>query len=153
MKRKKKGSDGWLMLIAVTHIAKGLVLCAITIGAISLLHKDVEGHAEHWADVFRLDPDNRYIGAILEKLHLIHTKELKEISGLTGLYAALFLTQGTGLALRQRWAEWLTIVATSLFIPVEVYELVHQFTAIRLALLFTNIAVVAFLVWIVRQKQ
>ena len=141
------------MAIAVTHIAKGLVLVAITIGAISLIHKDVVGHAEHWVDMFRLDPDNRYIGAMLEKLHLVHTKELKEISGLTGFYAVLFLTQGTGLAFRQRWAEWLTIVATSLFIPVEIYEICREFTLIKSALLLTNLAVVAFLVWLLRQKH
>ena len=141
------------MTIAVAHIAKGLVLVAVTIGAISLIHKNVVGHAEHWVDMFRLDPDNRYIGAILEKLHLVHTKELKGISGLTGIYAALFLTQGIGLVFRQRWAEWLTVIGTSLFIPVEIYEICREFTLIRSALLLTNIAVVAFLVWLLRQKR
>ena len=40
--------------------------------------------------------------------------------------AALEITEGVGLFYRKRWAEWLTVVATSLLVPIEVYELVTQ---------------------------
>ena len=68
-------------------------------------------------------------------------------------YAALFLTEGTGLLLRKRWAEWLTIVATSSLMPLELYELIKEFTAIRLTVLLVNAAVVLFLIYRVRQKE
>lgn len=119
----------------------------------SLFHKDVASHVERWLGQLRIDPDNQYVGALLTKLQLVHTKELKELSALGAGYAALFLTEGTGLLFRQRWAEWLTIVSTSLFMPVEVYELIKEFTALRLLLLLVNAAVVLFLVYRVRQKE
>jgi uncharacterized membrane protein (DUF2068 family) len=34
----------------------------------------------------------------------------------------LELVEGGGLFYRKRWAEWLTVVATSLLVPLEVYE-------------------------------
>ena len=83
----------------------------------------------------------------------MHTKELKELSALGAAYAALFLTEGTGLLFRKRWAEWLTIVATSSLMPIEVYELVKQFTAVRLLALLVNAAVVLYLIYLVRQKE
>jgi uncharacterized membrane protein (DUF2068 family) len=67
-------------------------------------------------------------------------------------YAALFLTEGTGLLFRQRRAEWLTIVATSSLMPFELYELVNKFTAARLLALLVNAAVVLYLIYLVRQK-
>jgi uncharacterized membrane protein (DUF2068 family) len=86
---------------------------ALAFGALSFFHKDVVAQVEHWLDQLRIDPDNQFIGTILSKLEMVNTKELKELSALGTGYAALFLTEGTGLLFRKRWAEWLTIVATS----------------------------------------
>jgi uncharacterized membrane protein (DUF2068 family) len=58
-----------------------------------------------------------------------------------------------GLLFRQRWAEWLTIIATTSFVSLEIYELVKKFTAVRLLLLIGNCAIVLLLVYRVRQKH
>jgi uncharacterized membrane protein (DUF2068 family) len=152
-KRSHSRGDGALLVIAVFKFVKGAVLLALAFGALSFLHKDVASHVEHWLDQLRIDPDNQFIGALLSKLQLVHTKELKELSALGAGYAALFLTEGTGLLFRKRWAEWLTIVATSSLMPFEVYELAKEFTAVRLVALLVNAVVVLYLVYLVRQKE
>jgi len=152
-KRSHSRGDGALLVIAIFKFIKGAVLLALAFGALSFLHKDVASHVEHWLDQLRIDPDNQFIGALLSKLQLVHTKELKELSALGAAYAALFLTEGTGLLFRKRWAEWLTIVATSSLMPFEVYELVKEFTAVRLLALLVNAAVVLYLIYLVRQKD
>ena len=151
-KRSHSHGGAALFLIAIFKFVKGALLLALAFGALSLLHKDVASEVQHWLDQLRIDPDNQFIGALLSKLELVHTKELKELSALGTGYAALFLTEGTGLLLRKRWAEWLTIVATSSLLPIEVYELVKEFTAIRLLALLINAAVVLYLIYVVRQK-
>jgi uncharacterized membrane protein (DUF2068 family) len=152
-KRSHLHGDGALLIIAVFKFVKGAVLLALALGALSLLHKDVALEVKHWLDQLRIDPDNEFIGGLLSKLELIHSKELKELSALGAAYAGLFLTEGTGLLFRQRWAEWLTIVATSSLMPIEVYELVEKFTAVRLLALLINAAVVLYLIYLVRQKE
>ena len=129
-------------MIAVFKFVKGVLFMALAFGALSLLHKDVASEVGYWLDQLRIDPDNQFIGGLLSKLELIHSKELKELSALGAAYAGLFLTEGTGLLFRQRWAEWLTIVATSSLMPIEAYELVEKFTAVRLLALLINAAVV-----------
>ena len=140
-------------MIAVFKFIKGAVLLALAFGALSFLHKNVASEVEQWLDQLRIDPDNEFIGTLLSKLQLVHTKELKELSALGAAYAALFLTEGTGLLFRKRWAKWLTIIATSSLMPIEVYELVKEFTGVRLAALLVNAAVVAYLIYLVRQKE
>jgi uncharacterized membrane protein (DUF2068 family) len=152
-KRSRSRGDRVLLVIALFKFVKGALLVALAFGALSLLHKDVASHAEHWLDQLRIDPDNRFIGTALSKLQLIHTKELKELSVLGAGYAVLFLIEGTGLLFRKRWAEWLTIFATSSLMPLELYELVREFTAMRLIVLLVNAAVVLFLIYRVRQKE
>jgi uncharacterized membrane protein (DUF2068 family) len=153
-KRSHSRGDGALLVIAVFKFIKGAVLLALAFGALSFfLHKDVASEVEHSLDQLWIDPDNRFIGAILSKLQLVHTKELKELSALGAGYAALFLTEGTDLLFRKRWAEWLTIVATSSLMPFEVYELVKELTVVRLLALLVNAAVVLYLIYLVRQKE
>jgi uncharacterized membrane protein (DUF2068 family) len=151
--RSHSHGDGALLVIAIFKFVKGALLLAFAFGALSLLHKDVASEVERWLDQLRIDADNQLIGTLLVKLQLVHTKELKELSALGAGYAALFLTEGTGLLFRKLWAEWLTIIATSSLMPIEVYELVEKFTAVRLLALLINAAVVLYLIYLVRQKE
>jgi uncharacterized membrane protein (DUF2068 family) len=62
------------------------------------------------------------------------------------LYAGLFATEGVGLWMGRRWAEYLTVVATGSFVPLEVVELARRVTAPRAGALILNLAVVAYLI-------
>jgi uncharacterized membrane protein (DUF2068 family) len=151
--KTRTGGDRALFAIALFKWAKGLMLLVVAAGAISLFHKDVQSQVESWINACRIDPENRYIAAGLEKLDLVHARQLKELSFLSAFYAAIFLTEGTGLALRKRWAEYLTIIATGLLIPLEIYELFKKPTVLRAVFLVANVAIVAFLVHLVRSKE
>jgi uncharacterized membrane protein (DUF2068 family) len=152
-KTSRSHGDGALLVIAIFKFVKGALLLALALGALTLLHKDVASEVQYWLDQLRIDPDNQFIGGLLSKVQLVHSKELKELSALGAAYAGLFLTEGTGLLFRKRWAEWLTIIATSSLMPLEVYELVKAFTGVRLLALLINAAVVLYLIYLVRQKE
>jgi uncharacterized membrane protein (DUF2068 family) len=63
------------------------------------------------------------------------------------------LTEGTGLALRKRWAEYFTIIATSSFVPLEVYELVKNFTITKVVVIAVNVAIIVYLVVVLKQRE
>jgi uncharacterized membrane protein (DUF2068 family) len=142
-----------LRLIAAFKIFKGLVLFAVGIGAVKLLHKDVAFEVERWADIFRVDPNNHYIHRLMERFSILDARKLKELSVGTFFYSALLLTEGVGLMLGKRWAEYFTIVATSSFIPLEVYELTKRVSSPRLVVLLINVAVVVYLVIELRRNH
>ena len=60
-------------------------------------------------------------------------------------YAALMGTEGVALHLRKPWARWLTIIATSSLIPIELYEIAREPHPARIIVLFINVAVVIYL--------
>jgi hypothetical protein len=78
-KRSHSHGDGTLLVIAVLKFVKGALLLTLAFGALTLLHKDVASEVEHWLNQLRIDPDNQFIGTLLSKLQLVHTKELKEM--------------------------------------------------------------------------
>lgn len=152
MTEKIKGSRG-LLLIAAFKLIKGLGLLALGIGALKLLHKDVAAEIAQWLDALRVDPHNRCIQMLLEKLGVVDDRKLKALSVGTFFYSALFLTEGVGLALRKRWAEYLTIISTASLLPLEVYEIAKRADAARLVVLLANIAIVVYLVIEVRRTR
>jgi uncharacterized membrane protein (DUF2068 family) len=90
---------------------------------------------------------------LLEKLLSLDPRKLREFSVGTFFYSALLLTEGTGLLMRKRWAEYFTIIATSSFIPLEVYELTRRVSSPRLILLLLNVAVVVYLAIVLRRSR
>ena len=60
----------------------------------------------------------------------------------TLLFAGLFTTEGLGLLLRKRWAEYFTIVTTGGLIPLEIYELWRHFTVAKTGVALVNILIV-----------
>jgi uncharacterized membrane protein (DUF2068 family) len=147
-----KGSRG-LLLIAAFKLIKGLALLALGIGALKLLHRDVAAEIAQWIDVLRVDPHNHYIRLLLEKLGMVDDRKLKALSIGTFFYSALFLTEGIGLALRKRWAEYLTIISTASLLPLEIYEIVKRASSPRIVVLIANIAIVVYLVIEVRRTR
>ena len=135
-----------LVLIGLFKLAKALLLIAAGIGAIRLLHRDVPATVSHFVQVLRIDPENRYVHAALAKVFRVTPKQLKELSAGTFFYAALFAIEGVGLLLAKRWAEYFTIVTTSAFLPLEIYEMTKHFTALKLAVTVVNALIVVYLV-------
>jgi uncharacterized membrane protein (DUF2068 family) len=140
------GTPRALRVIAAFKLFKGLILFAVGVGAVKLLHKDLAFEVERWADIFRVDPNNHYIHRLLERFSILDDRKLKELSVGTFFYSALLLTEGVGLLLGKRWAEYFTIIATSSFIPLEVYEIAKRVSSPRLVTLLINVVVVIYLV-------
>ncbi|HTP16972.1 MAG TPA: DUF2127 domain-containing protein [Streptosporangiaceae bacterium] len=68
------------------------------------------------------------------------------VAALLAAYAVVELIEATGLWLAKRWGEYFAMVATSIFLPYEIYELVGKVTVTRLVLFAVNLALVLYLV-------
>jgi len=142
-----------LYLIAAFKLFKGLVLFAVGIGALKLLKNGAAAEVYRWANAFRVDPNNQYLQRLLLRFSILDDKKLKELSVGTFFYSALLLTEGLGLLLRKRWAEYFTIFMTASFIPLEVYELTRRVSLARGVVLLLNIAVVVYLAISLRRNR
>jgi uncharacterized membrane protein (DUF2068 family) len=142
-----------IVVIAAFKLCTGASLLALSLGLHRFLHRDLRRTVLNWIDIFRVDPENRYVAALLAKIGLVDDRHLKELVGLAAIYAVLHLVEGTGLMLRKRWAEYLTVIATGSFVPLEIYEIFRHTTPSRIALLIANLAIVAYLTWVIRQKS
>lgn len=90
--------------------------------------------------------DSKLIRAIDHALGLSGTA-LMWIAVALLAYAAIELIEAVGLWLGKRWGEYFAVVATSAFLPLEIYELTERVTVLRAGALVVNIAAVLWLLW------
>ena len=132
-------------IIAGWKLLKGLLLLIVGIKLLTLLDKDVALWFSDFIERHRIDAENHYVHSIIEKLAGVNNNKLIAFSTGAFLYAALQFTEGVGLWFEKRWAEVLTVIATSLLVPVELYEIYERFTWVRAAILIINLFVIWYL--------
>jgi len=144
----------YLRWIAILNLIKGILLCLLAIGLLGFLHKDLEVIVRTWVSFLGFNMEGRHIVRFLAHVDRVTDKQLAEWSGITFALAGVFIAEGTGLLLRQKWAQYLTITFTSSFIPIEIYETHRHFGWMRLTVLFVNVVIVAFLaILLVHEKK
>ena len=142
--------DAFIKVIIVERIVKAIVL---TVLAIALLVAGRNGWLDSWADYaenqLNLDVGRGIIMQLLIKA-LVYIGAVAHISVIAVsaiAYAALEATEGVGLAMRRRWAEYLTVIATGILIPYEAYEVVTRPTLFKVGALLLNVGVVGYLAY------
>jgi uncharacterized membrane protein (DUF2068 family) len=61
------------------------------------------------------------------------------------LYGLLQVAEGIGLWSLKRWGEYVAVVGTTLFIPLEIYEIVEKVSWLKISILAINVAAVLYL--------
>lgn len=144
---------GVLRAIAWYKFAKVTLLVAVGLGALKLLQPKMAIVLDSWAADLGASRERRAVVRLVSLIGGVHPHRLEAIAIGAFLFAALFLTEGVGLWLGKRWAQYLTLIATTLFVPLEVYSLARHVTPPRFATLVLNLAVVALLLLHLRRHR
>jgi uncharacterized membrane protein (DUF2068 family) len=142
--------DAFIKVIIAEKLIRAVVLAALGVGLLVAGHN---GWLDYWADwaenQLNLNVGRSVILQLLLRL-LVYVGAFNHITLLALsalLYAALETTEGVGLAMRRRWAEYLTVIATGVLIPYEFYEVLRRPTLLKVGALALNLAVVGYLAY------
>ena len=142
--------DAFIKVIIVERIVKSTVLLVAAIGLLVAGHS---GWLDQWGDYaenqLNLNVGHNLVITLLFRLlaYIGNFNHLTIIAVAGIIYAALEGTEGVGLAMRRRWAEYLTVIATGILIPYEAYEVVRHATLFKVGALLLNLAVVGYLAY------
>jgi uncharacterized membrane protein (DUF2068 family) len=139
-------------VIATERALRGLLLVGAGIYLFSHLGSDLGRLAERVMRQIELDPRRPFLHRLIERLHQFHAHELRIAAILAVGYGTLELIEGVGLWLDRLWAEYLTLVATSLLIPFELYVLVRNPSLWKAAGIFVNLLIVGYLFSLLRRR-
>lgn len=136
-----------LYFIIACKLVKGMLALALAFGVFKLAGQnlpDLFDKALRWV---HLDPENRFLSDIGDKLDLITPANVRRVAVGTCFYSLFSLVEGIGLMFRAPWAGWLAIGESAFFIPIEVRELVHlpHFSWVVFSVLTINVIIVWYL--------
>jgi uncharacterized membrane protein (DUF2068 family) len=135
-------------VVAVFEALKGALVLSAGLGLLSLVHHDLQAAAERLVRHSHLNPAHHYPRIFIEAASHTDDSRLRSLAVLAFLYAAVRRIEAYGLWHMRVWAEWFAIIAGSLFLPVEIYELFRRATWTRGLVLMTNLFIVAYLVYV-----
>jgi uncharacterized membrane protein (DUF2068 family) len=133
--------------IAAERAFRALVLAVIGIVLLSHPHTNWSAEIATLAQKLGLDPKGNWIQRILKDAARINSRKSVLFGVVALVYAALEGAEAYGLWRRRRWGEWLTVLATSLLLIPEIWELTKSATPLKVGALVVNIAVVLYLLW------
>jgi uncharacterized membrane protein (DUF2068 family) len=143
-----------LRALAIERWARGLLLTLLGIAVLVLKSTQVSVQQLFDKDLTALRPffdqihfkvsDSSTINSI-ERVLNAKGSTLNLIAASLLLYAALQIVEGIGLWSLKRWGEYVAVVGTTLFVPLEVYEVVDHLTWLKLVVLIVNVAAVIYL--------
>lgn len=141
-----------IRLITIERFAKAAILA---IGGVALLlfsHTNaVHQLAEQLQDQLNLSPGRGWwrhlFAALVARLTNLSPGKTVAIGVGAILYGALEAFEGYGLLRRRRWAEYLVLVATAAFLPLEVDELLRKPTLFKAGALLVNLLIIGYLIW------
>jgi len=62
-------------------------------------------------------------------------------------YGILELVEAIGLWFKKRWGEYVAVVATALFVPLEIHEVIVKVSGLRVGALILNLFAIAYILW------
>lgn len=143
---------GMIRFIIIERFLKATVLVAggVVILVVANRGNSLQQLAERFQSELDLSPGRGVVRRLLEEIVIrfgSYSRTRQDTIAVAALlYGSLEGLEGVGLLRRRRWAEYLVLVATAVFLPWEIDEIVHRATALKVLALAVNVAIIAYLV-------
>jgi uncharacterized membrane protein (DUF2068 family) len=137
-------SDG-VRAVAVVEALKGAVVLLAGFGLISLLHRDIQSVAMDLVRHLHLSPASYYPHVFLALMANVSDRQLWLFAGLAFGYSVMRFVEAYALWLQRRWGEWFAAGSGALYLPLEIYELSHGVSGIKVLTLTINLIVVGYM--------
>lgn len=136
-----------LRTIAVYKLVKVLLLLALAVGEVRLRDASLTAKLLVWASARPHGIEHEAVNHLLQLISGLTASRMHALRVVTLAYAAVFATEGIGLWMQKRWAEWLTTIITASLIPLELWEMIQRPNLGMAAVLVANGAIVIYLAW------
>lgn len=134
-----------LRVVAFFEGAKGLLVLLAGFELLSFIHKDIHEAAIRLVEHLDLNPASHYPRIFLDLINRINDTNLWSMAIAAAMYSLMRMVEAVGLWLRKSWAEWFAVLTGGMYIPVEIFEVVHKTTWPRVTVLVVNLGVVSYL--------
>ncbi len=134
-----------LRTVAMFEFGKGVLFLMLGLGALSFEHRDIAKAADILIQRLHLDPTWHYSELLITSVSKLTAVRLQWI-GIVGLtLSAVRIAEGYFLWRQNAWAEWLAVVSSSIYLPLEIYHFYHRPSVFGAGVFLVNLIIVIYL--------
>ncbi len=139
--------------VALLEAAKGTLVILTGFGALSLVHRDAQQFAERLVGHLHLNPAKHFPQIFIDAAAHLSDARLWMLAAFAASYGLVRFIEAWGLWHGRRWAEWFATVSGAIYVPFEIYELLHKTSWLSVGALVVNLLVVGLMVFALRRSH
>jgi uncharacterized membrane protein (DUF2068 family) len=103
--------------------------------------------------LLHISPDHHFAQVFLDWADTLTEAKLWAVAAVAAAYSFLRFVEAYGLWCAKAWAEWIALVSGALYLPFEVYKLIHHPSLFHICVLLINLAVVLYMIYALKTDQ
>jgi uncharacterized membrane protein (DUF2068 family) len=143
-----------LRAVATFELTKGLIVLLSACGVLLLVHReDPWDIADGLLRLLHISPDHHFAQVFLDWADSLTETKMWAVAGVAVGYSLLRFVEAYGLWYAKAWAEWIALISGTLYLPFEIYKLVHKQSLFHVSVLLVNLAVVLYMAYALKTGE
>jgi uncharacterized membrane protein (DUF2068 family) len=143
-----------LRAVASLELTKGMIVFLAACGVLLLTRReDAWDIADGLLRLLHISPDHHFAQVFLDWADSLTDAKLWTVAAVAVSYSVLRFVEAYGLWYAKAWAEWIALISGALYLPFEIYKLVHKQNLFHVSILLINAAVVAYMVYALKTDE
>ena len=143
-----------LRAVATFELFKGLAVLLAAFGILLLVHReDPWDIADGLLRLLHISPDHHFAQVFLDWADSLTEAKVWAVAGVAVGYSLLRFVEAYGLWYARAWAEWIALISGTMYLPFEIYKVIHRQSLFHVSVLLLNVAVVLYMVYALKTGE
>ena len=139
-----------LRAIASFELIKGLIVLGAALAVAFAVGRDPWDIADGMLRLLHISPDHHFAQFFLNWADTLTDAKLWTIAAAAVVYSILRFAEAYGLWYARTWAEWIALISGSLYIPFEIYKLIHRQSWLHIGIFVINLIIVLYMAYLLK---
>src|SRR5579862_4966894 len=140
--------------IATLEVMKGMIVLLAAVGILLMVRREDPWYiADGLLRLLHISPDHHFAQVFLDWADSLTNAKIWTVAAAALSYPVLRFIEAYGLWYARAWAEWIALISGALYLPFEIYKLVHRQSLFHVAVLLINLAVVFYMAYALKTGQ
>jgi len=143
-----------LRAVATLEVTKGMIALLAACGVLLLMRReDPWDIADGLLRLLHISPDHHFAQVFLNWADSLTSAKIWTVAAAGLSYSVMRFVEAYGLWYARAWAEWIALISGALYLPFEIYKVVHRQSLFHVSVLLVNLAIVFYMAYLLKTGQ
>jgi uncharacterized membrane protein (DUF2068 family) len=139
-----------LRAVASFELAKGVLVLLAALAVVFMVGRSPGDFADGILRLLHISPDHHFAQLFLDWADTLTDAKLWTVFAVASVYTILRFVEAYGLWYARTWAEWIALISGGLYVPFEIYKLIHRQSLLHISVLAINLIVVVYMAYLLK---